>query len=443
MENKKSVQTLGRPELLGLAVGQVIGAGVITVLGAAIAETGRSVPWAYLLAVIFGFVAIVPYVFLAGALRVEGGDYSIVSALGSELLGGAYGLIKLTGMLPMALYGTSFAMYFASIFPDSNQKIVGIIILTVFYVLNLFGVAVMARVQKVMTAVLIISLFGFIVFGLKNLQYNPLNMRTSDYFLNGKEGFLSAFILLIYSTSGHYLTINYSHEAKNAKRDIPWAIGVTSIIIAVIYVLTAVVASNVLPVSQVAGKPLTDVARIIFSPLLLALYILFGPGMCLTTTMNSSMVAYTRPIYRAAVDGFLPTFFAKTNKNQVPIIMLTICYLIGVIPIAVGLSVKNITNNLVLVSYFTKIIVDICIWNLPKKFPQAWRESHLYMKLTLFRMIIGISIIAQLFITYWAAKNMTTGLLIINITYIVGAFLYAIYRYKSGKANVKISVSQD
>lgn len=443
MKNSESTRTLGRPELLGLAVGQVIGAGVITVLGAAIAETGRSVPWAYLLAVIFGFVAIVPYIFIASAMRVKGGDYSIVSALGGELLGGAYGLIKLNGMLPMALYGTSFALYFTSIFPQVNKKIVGITILSIFFILNLFGVELMAKVQKVMTAVLIITLLGFIIFGLKNLQYNPIDFGTQDYFLKGKEGFISAFILLIYSTSGHYLTINYSNEAKNSKRDIPWAIVVTTFIIAVIYVFTAIVAANVLPVKEVAGKPLTDVAKIIFPTILFAAYTLFGPGMCLTTTMNSSMVAYTRPIHRAAMDGFLPKVFAKTNKRNVPIVMITICYLVGIIPIAAGLPVKDITNNLVLVGYFTKIIVDLCILNLPKKYPSEWKDSHLNMNTVIFKIIIYFSIIVQLFITYWAAKNMTPKLLLINIIYILIAFLYATYRYKCGKTKVKSSISND
>src|SRR5699024_7009315 len=141
--------------------------------GAAITETGRSAPWAYLLAVIVGFIAIVPYVFLSSTLRISGGDYSIVSLLAGDKIGGIYGLIKVTGMLPMALYGTSFAMYFNSIFPSANKTVVGVAILVLFYILNLRGIEIMAKAQKYMTTFLLIAMGSFIVFGLFNLSANP------------------------------------------------------------------------------------------------------------------------------------------------------------------------------------------------------------------------------------------------------------------------------
>lgn len=440
MSESNTKRTLGRPELFALAVGQVIGAGVVTVLGAAITETGRSAPWAYLLAVAVGFIAIIPFILLSSTLRISGGDYSIVSLMAGDKAGGVYGLIKITAMMPMALYGTSFAMYFTSVFPSVDKRVAGIGILVVFYVLNMLGVEAMAKAQKYMTTFLILAMGAFIVFGFFNLGTNPIDVTTPDFLLHGRDGFFVAFTLLIYSTSGHWLTINYSNEAKNAKKDIPWAIMVTSVVIAVLYTCIGIVAANVLPVAEVAGRPLTDVARAIFPPVLFYGFILFGPGMCITTTANSSMVSYTRPVVKAAKDGFLPEFFAKQNSRGASSVMLTICFIIGVVPILLNFSVSLITSNLVLIGYGTKIFVNLCLLKMPEKFPEEWKESHMHLSNPVYKAIILISVVVQIVIAYWAASNMTLSLLLFNVGCVSVAIVYGMYRSKTGRVHVESNV---
>ena len=72
---------LRRPELLALAVGQVIGAGVVTLVGPAIAYTGYSAWLAYFAAIVLGLVYILPIVFITGTVRLGGGQYSMVSGI--------------------------------------------------------------------------------------------------------------------------------------------------------------------------------------------------------------------------------------------------------------------------------------------------------------------------------------------------------------------------
>lgn len=52
--------TLGKPELYALAIGQVIGAGVITLVVPAIKMTGYSAWLAYFVAILMGFFMILP-----------------------------------------------------------------------------------------------------------------------------------------------------------------------------------------------------------------------------------------------------------------------------------------------------------------------------------------------------------------------------------------------
>lgn len=62
---------LGKAELYSLSIGQVIGAGIITLIGPAVAETGQSTWLAYLVAIILGFLLIMPILFLTSTLRLK------------------------------------------------------------------------------------------------------------------------------------------------------------------------------------------------------------------------------------------------------------------------------------------------------------------------------------------------------------------------------------
>ena len=70
---KQLQQCLGFWDLMGASVGQIIGAGIMTLLGAAIAMTGRSVPVAFLIAAVITICQYAPLVFIAGTVRLRGG----------------------------------------------------------------------------------------------------------------------------------------------------------------------------------------------------------------------------------------------------------------------------------------------------------------------------------------------------------------------------------
>ena len=81
---KQLKQVLGFWDLMGAAVGQIIGAGIMTLLGAAIAMTGRSVPVAFLIAAVITVCQYAPLVFISGAVRLRGGQYTMLTMLAGK-----------------------------------------------------------------------------------------------------------------------------------------------------------------------------------------------------------------------------------------------------------------------------------------------------------------------------------------------------------------------
>jgi hypothetical protein len=245
---------LGRPELLALAVGQVIGAGVVTLVGPAIAYTGYSAWLAYFAAIVLGLVYILPIVFITGTVRLGGGQYSMVSGILGPIPAGFQAISCLTGSFACALFATSIGGYVNDLLPFIPAQIASITFLTLFFVINLFGVNIMAKVQKLMTWCLLAALMLFIVFGLFHLQNPIFDFHSGDFLSGGFKGFVSATMLLYYSTTGHYLTMNYSRTAQNATRDIPWAMLMATPVLLVVYCGVAIVATGVLPMADTAGR---------------------------------------------------------------------------------------------------------------------------------------------------------------------------------------------
>ena len=93
-----------------------------------------------------------------------------------------------------------------------------------------------------MSTCLITGLAVFIVVGLFHLQPGTFDVTAPDFFTNGANGFFNATLILVFSCTGQAFVIAFSKEAKNPRRDVPFAIVAASGVILVVYSLIAIVA---------------------------------------------------------------------------------------------------------------------------------------------------------------------------------------------------------
>ena len=431
--------TLGRPELYALSIGQVIGAGIITLVGPAITLTGLSAWPAYLASIVLGFMLIMPVVFVTSTLRLGGGYYSMLAGLTNEKLAGMYAVAFFTQMIAMSLFGLSLGIYANSLWPVLNPRAIGIIFITLFYLINLGGVDIMAKAQKIMTWMLIAALLMFIVVGMTRLQNPVFQFTRSDYFSGGTSGFVAAIYLFVYSTNGYALTMNYGRDAKNAKRDIPWAILMSVPTLVILYCGVAIVGSGVLPLEVVANQPLTLVAQEILPSILFVIFIVGGPIAALMTTMNSSMAFNCVPIAQACKDGWLPKGLAKQNKRGAYTRILTIVYLIGIIPLVLDFSVTAITSNIMLFNGCLSILYTFAYLQLPKRFPDAWKRSKLHLPDKVYYTLVILSFLAYMTVLVNSIRTLSIVVVIISLLAIGGCMVFGFLR--SSSPNVKVETS--
>lgn len=435
---KKSQEgVLGFKELWAIGVGQVIGAGIITLIGPSIALTGPSVWLAYFCAVCLGAMTVLPIIIFSSATKYKGGDYSVITMLGGERLGGMFIIGFSLQMLGMSLFGTALGWYVSSMFPSLNGQLIGILFIILFYVVNMLGVADMANLQKLMSAILALALLMFIVVGATKADFSQTMDFTSPSFLSGgASGFWAAIMLLFYSCNGYRFNVNYGAQAKDPKRNIPWSMLAVIPVLMVLYTGVALMDASVLPLDTVVNQPLTLAAKEILPSALFYAFMFGGPIMALLTTMNSSFGAMVGPFSKASADGWLPAKVAATNKRGSAYVILTAELIIGLVPIILNLSVKTIVSNMMLINAVYQFLVYYSLFQVPKKMPKKWAAASMHVKNPVWYGILIISTLIQVVVLIYSVRSLTPGLAIFNFAVLVICFAYAAVRYKMGLTHV-------
>lgn len=434
-------RVLGRKELFAMATSQIIGVGIMVLIGVGIGYTGRSVNLAFILAALFTICMTVPMIFIGGTLRLRGGNYTILAALLGKTWAGASMIISIISNMAISIYPISFASYFLGLTGlNISPAIIASVCLTFFYVLNIFGMKKVSMIQNTMIICLIAALVIFMAFGVTKVNWSGAFGGGEDWMTGGLNGLFMASATLTYATGGATSIINFGAEAKNPTKDIPIVIIVSTLTIAVVYAIMGTVAAGVLPVSQVAGQSLLMVAKKILPVGFYEFFIIGGAMFALMATLNAMLGMMTKPLLQACIDGWFPKKLGYIHpKFKTPVILLTIFYVIGMIPIIFSFSISTVTSLILIVGKFFGIATCMAVVNLPKKVPEIWANSKVHISTPLL-WAVGLlatgSVLAQFLIL---SANQPTYVWWGNLVLIIAAFAYAYFRNKSGAVKMEVS----
>ena len=372
MASNPSKKNLRFGDCFFMGVGQTIGAGVITMTGIAIAKTGSGVFWAYILAAVCIFICKFPSLIMGTTIPRTSASYAY-SNLFSPKFGAFYIGVSTIARVTMAFFGFSFATYFCSLI-NVNPTVVGVTIITIVFVMNLFGIKNAAKMQNIMTTILLVALSTFVIFGLPKVDFASIT-RPEVMFPHGANGIVDAMSLVIFAISGGFTLLEYAGSMDKPQRILPKAIFWSTLVAAFFFAVVGLVGSGVLPISEVAGKPLTVAAHTVYdgNPLFYNFFIIGGALLAIMTTMNSCFVLYYSAAIQACVDGWLPHGLAKKNKYGVPHRLCILFWLMGIIPIL-----------------------------LPKLFPDQWKASRFYMSTP---KLMALTIVSNALMLFFIVKN--------------------------------------
>lgn len=392
----KLKKTLSFWDVFAIALGQVIGSGVLVLIGIGISFTAYAVPFAIILSAIFSIIKQLPVVFMGSAMPATGGLYVYCKRVLGPKVGFFFLSLLLVTHILIALFALGFAEYAIALLPDLNAKYVALGILLTFYIVNLLGIRQAAAIQKIMIALLLCGLSSLIFFGILEVDYANFSDQ-EKLFPDGWYGFGMACVLMSFATGGAYYVSELGGEMKNPHHDLPRAIIYSTLLAAFFIATVSVVAVGVLPIEQTAGKTLAEVARAILPPALYTAFIVGAALFAFATSINSTFSWATKSVIIACEDGWLPKRLAVVNKKfNTPHILLTILLIVGSIPIIAGKDMPYIIMLGSGLVFIYDMVPLLAAFYFAKKLPEVFANAQIKMSEKMVKTISVIGILILL-----------------------------------------------
>ena len=427
-------KTLSFWDVFASALGQVIGSGVLVLIGIGIGFTAYAVPFAIILSAIFSIIKQLPIVFMGSAMPATGGLYVYCKRVLGPKIGFFFLALLLITHILVALFALGFAEYALALLPDLNKKYVALGILVAFYVVNLLGIRQAAALQKIMITFLLIGLSSLIFFGILEVDYANFTDQ-EKLFPDGWYGFGMACVLMSFATGGAYYVSELGGEMKNPHHDLPRAIIFATLIAAFFIATVSVVAVGILPVEQTAGKTLAEVAQVILPPALYTAFIVGAALFAFATSINSTFSWATKSVLIACEDGWLPKGIAVVNKRyNTPHILLTMLLVVGSAPILVEWDMKYIIMLGSGLVFIYDVVPLLAAFYFARNLPDVFAKAQIKMSEKTLKIISVIGILILLVQANLAFSDIdSTGRYMI-VGYIIMVIIYI--QYRSKKLNI-------
>jgi len=374
-------RVLGLPEITFIAIGATIGGGIFVFTGIVLKITGNALPIAYALAPIPVFISMLPLAMLGSAIPTVGGNYKYPSRMVSPGLAFVgvwiYALASFFGQIP--LYAIGCAQYAQAIFPGIPVTTFALILVTLFLLINVFGVKLAAQVQGVLVLILIGALLYYAFSGFNQLNANHFNHIMEK----GIGNLLLGVSLLTFTYFGANAIIELGGEIINPGKVIPKAFFIAFPVVAVVYILVAIATIGTRPIGLLATytEPLIHVSKSIMGHNGFVFFILGGAILALMTTLNALFLYGTKSLLMIVDDRILPESIGRINKRfGTPHMLLLGVWFFSVIGIISDFSLQTLASYAALGGLIIFLPVMIAALKFPALYPEQYQQSIFKLK---------------------------------------------------------------
>lgn len=315
-------RSLGLFALIAYGVGDILGAGIYALVGKVAGLTGNAVWISFLISFVCAALTGLTYAELGSRFPRSGGEsvYSL-KAFGRPLVSYLIGfLVLMSGVVSMATVSHGFAGYVRGLWPEVPTGLVIGIFFIGLTVINFRGMKESSVTNIVCTLVEVSGILIVIYAGVLYLGKGSVG----DYFIvsppAGKSSVTALFqggILAFYAFIGFEDMVKAAEETHEPEKFLPRAIVTSLLIVAALYILTAVAAVAVVPAGELAqsSAPLMLVVERAFPGFPRELFTLIA----LFAVTNTALVNYvmgSRLLYGMAKEGLAPAFLSRIHPER-------------------------------------------------------------------------------------------------------------------------------
>ena len=464
--NKNGLKkTLGAMDLIILGVGAVIGTGIFTISGVAIAGDAAAGPGFMISLIMAGLACIFAafcYAEFASMIPVAGSAYTYTFAIFGQCAAWLMGWILMLEYaigniaVAIALSGYWFELLkgFEQYLPNwvvnkdlwiYNFKIFGeipfllnipsILIIILITVLLYKGISESTKSAAIMVFVKLAVIALFLVGGI--FYVRPENW--TPFMPSGWSGIFQGAFLIFFAYIGFDAVSTAAEETKNPQKNVPIGIIGTLLICMAVYVAVAAVLTGMFPFSALQGNsafidaPIAYALRAIGKDLF-AMLVSVGAVAGLFSVLLVLQLGTTRVLFAMSRDNLLPKIFSKVHPKFATPHIITVFVGIFTIIGTFFLDLESSANLCNIGTFTAFIVVSIGVIILRYTDPDRQRT----FKIPFMPVIPLLGIFFCLFIIYKGIPKST--FIAFSIWIFLGLLFYFCYSYKN--ANLDLDEKQ-
>jgi amino acid transporter len=312
------VRAIGRWSLFTLVLNLMIGSGVFRLPSDLAGLLGWWSPAGYFVAALGMGAIMAAFAEVASQFHEAGGPYLYTRETFGRFAGIQVGWLSwLVRLTSAAANANVFLLYLGEFWRPASSGIPRIVALTILIgglaIANVRGVSGGANLSNMVAAAKVMALLLFIGVGLFFLTRHgvPATFPPPAVPLTKWS---EAVLLLVFAFGGFEGGLMSQGEARDSRRDVPFALFMALAVTTVIYALNQVVAQSVLPVGSMSQRPLADAARVMMGgggAALIALAALLSTY----GNLSSQMLNSPRVTFALAEGGDFPAFLAAVHPR--------------------------------------------------------------------------------------------------------------------------------
>lgn len=312
------VRAIGRWSFAALVLNTIIGTGVFVLPGTLGGALGWSSMFAWLLAAGLTGAMIFSFAEVASRFSRAGGAYLYGTAAFGPFVG-----IQMAWMgyfvrcITAAVQANLFTTYLVELWPAASSRPAQVAVTFAFIgiqaLVNIRSVGSGAAVSNVFA---IVKLVPLVIFGALGVAWLAMGKAAAPAVATDPTlgGWMNALVLLMFAYGGFESALIPMTEAKDARRDAPFALITGLALVTVVYLAAQLTVLVTLTEPAATNRPLAASARVMFG----------GGGAVVITIaalisvygwVASNMLNVPRLTMAMAEQGALPSFFAKVHPK--------------------------------------------------------------------------------------------------------------------------------
>lgn len=309
------VRGIGRWDLVALMVNITIGSGILGLPAKLFALTGvYSVLALVLCAMLLAIVAIC-FAEVGSRFTHTGGPYLYTRTAFGPTAGFIVGwLYWVSRVLTFATICNLLVVYLTRLSPALHGSGARIAIISTvalgIALINLVGIRQATVVSNSLTVLKVSLLLVFGVVGVLSIQAWPAAPATPP----PPGDFSDAMLLAIFAFTGFEAALVAAGETRNPRRDVPFAIAMSLLIVLILYAGVQIVCVASVPSLATSTAPLADAAVILWGPVGEQV-ITLGAVVIMLGSLNSGFLATSRLPFAFAEQGDMPRMLARVHAK--------------------------------------------------------------------------------------------------------------------------------